>query len=76
MKNLVEAIVKPLVEHPDDVRVEAVESEGIVSIRLFVNQADIGKVIGRQGKVVSAIRKIVQAQANSENKRVHFQIVE
>ncbi len=77
MKQLIETIVKPLVDRPDDVRVEMDEQESRVTYKLMVNAEDMGKVIGKQGRVAKAIRTIVYSAAGSHHsKRVYVDIVD
>ncbi|MCM3569088.1 KH domain-containing protein [Neobacillus mesonae] len=76
MKELIETIVKPLVDFPDDVRVDAVEEENRVTYHLSVNKADMGKVIGKQGRVAKAIRTVVYAAGSSQQKKIFLEIGE
>ena len=69
MKDLVLFVVKKLAEHPDAVRVEADEQNGSVHLRLTVAEEDKGKIIGKQGKVIKAIRNLVSAAASKSGKR-------
>lgn len=63
MKNFVEYLLVRLVDNPDDLVVEEVEVEEGVEIRISVNPEDMGRVIGRGGQVIKAIRKLVQVKA-------------
>jgi predicted RNA-binding protein YlqC (UPF0109 family) len=75
MKNLVETIAKSLVEHPDEVVViEREEGRGIV-LELHVAPSDMGKVIGKSGRIAKAIRAVVKAASTKENKRVDVEIM-
>lgn len=77
MKQLIETIVKPLVDRPEDVRVEMDEQESRVTYKLSVNPEDMGKVIGKQGRVAKAIRTIVYSAAGSHHgKRVFVDIID
>ena len=70
MKELVEVIAKALVDNPDDVVVtESMKGEDIL-IELTVAAADMGKVIGKQGRIAKAIRSVVKAAAAKEDKKV------
>lgn len=74
MKELVEVVAKALVEHPDEVVVtERTEGRSIV-IELHVDPSDMGKVIGKQGRIAKAIRSVVKAASSKENKRVDVEI--
>jgi uncharacterized protein len=71
---LVEYLARQLVDDPDSVRVEEEESEGAIVLRLHVAQDDIGKVIGRQGRVARALRAVVRAGAARQRQRVLLEI--
>ena len=74
MKELVEVIAKTLVDNPDDVVVtESMKGEDIL-IELTVAAADMGKVIGKQGRIAKAIRSVVKAAASKEDKKVIVEI--
>ncbi|MBN1355192.1 KH domain-containing protein [bacterium] len=75
MKDLIEAIVKAIVDHPDDVRVNEVSGEMTTIIELRVAPSDMGKVIGRQGRTAKAIRTILNAAGMRSNRRMEFEIV-
>ena len=76
MVELVSAIAKSLVDHPDDVKVTETESASGTVIELAVNPDDMGKVIGKQGRIAKAIRVVVKAAATKENKKVAVEIVQ
>jgi uncharacterized protein len=69
-------LAKQLVDEPDAVRVEKVERDGDVVLRLHVAPDDIGKVIGRQGRIARALRTLVRASAGRSRERVLLEIVE
>lgn len=75
MKELVEFIARSLVDNPDDVQVKEVEEEGSVIIELRVAPDDMGKVIGKQGKIAKSIRTLTKAAAAKEGKRVGVEIM-
>lgn len=75
MKALVETIAKALVDHPDDVRVNAVEKERTLVYELSVHPDDMGKIIGRQGRIAKALRSVVIAASVNTDKRVTVEIV-
>ncbi len=75
MKELVEVIAKSLVDHPEDVRVEEEQEDRQVTLKLHVDEDDMGKVIGRQGRIAKAMRTVVKAAATRENKRVSVDII-
>ena len=74
MKELVETIAKALVEKPDEVVVEEVDSDGILEVKLHVADSDMGKVIGRQGKIAKAIRAVVKAASTRDDRKVFVDI--
>ena len=76
MKELVEVIAKSLVDHPEDVRVEEEQEDRQVTLELRVDEDDMGKVIGRQGRIAKAMRTVVKAAATRENKKVSVDIIE
>ena len=76
MVELVEAIAKALVDHPEQVSVREVESGQSLVLELRVAAEDMGKVIGKQGRIAKAIRVVVKAAATKMNKRVLVEIVQ
>lgn len=76
MKDLIETIVKPLVDFPEDVHVSVVEEDQRVTYHLSVNKTDMGKVIGKQGRVAKAIRTLVYAAGSSQQKKIFLEIGE
>ena len=75
MKEIVEIIAKALVDHPDQVVVEEKDEERMTVFELHVAQEDMGKVIGKQGRIAKALRTVVKAAATRENKRVTVEII-
>jgi predicted RNA-binding protein YlqC (UPF0109 family) len=75
MKDLITVIAKALVDHPEDVRVNVVEDTNSTVYELSVHSTDIGKVIGKQGRIAKALRTVVTSAAVKENKRVSVEIV-
>ncbi|MFA6984276.1 MAG: KH domain-containing protein [Sedimentibacter sp.] len=76
MGELVEYIAKSLVDNPDMVKVNEVEGSQSLIIELKVAPDDMGKVIGKQGRIAKAIRTVVKAAATKENKRVIVEIIQ
>ncbi|MBZ4672332.1 MAG: hypothetical protein JG762_562 [Deferribacteraceae bacterium] len=76
MKELVEFIVKSLVDNPDKVMLEEVEGEKTTVIELRVDPADLGKVIGKQGRTARSIRTILNAAGIKKGKRIVLEILE
>ena len=75
MKELVEIIAKALVEHPDEVVVTQKEEGKYITIELHVAPSEMGKVIGKQGRIAKAIRSVVKAASSKENQKVDVEIV-
>ena len=75
MKELVEVIAKALVDYPEEVVVTQKEDGRSIVIELHVASSDMGKVIGKQGRIAKAIRSVVKAASSKENKRVDVEIV-
>jgi len=76
LKELVEILAKALVDRPDEVYVNQVEGEQSIILELKVNPDDMGKVIGKQGRIAKAIRTLVKAAAAKEGKRVVVEIIQ
>lgn len=74
MRALLEVIAKALVDHPDSVVIEEVVQERGTTYRLSVHPDDMGKVIGKQGRIAKALRTVVGAKALKENERVTIEI--
>ena len=75
MKELVEVIAKALVDNPDEVVVTEKNEGRNTVIELHVAASDMGKVIGKQGRIAKAIRSVVKAASSKENMRVDVEIV-
>ena len=76
MKELVEVIAKALVDNPDEVVVTETQKDEEIVIELKVAAADMGKVIGKQGRIAKAIRSVVKAAASKEDKKVIVEILQ
>ena len=76
MKELVEVIAKSLVDYGMEVNVTETENEKAIVLELRVAQSDMGKVIGKQGRIAKAIRSVVKAAASKEDKKVIVEIVQ
>lgn len=76
MGELVRLIATALVDQPDKVEVNEVEGAQSIIIELRVAQEDMGKVIGKQGRIAKALRTVVKAAATKENKRVVVEIIQ
>ncbi|MEE1042347.1 MAG: KH domain-containing protein [Clostridia bacterium] len=75
MKELLETIAKSLVENPDAVTVNVVEKEDIIVLELHVGEGDMGKVIGRQGRIAKAIRTVIRSATSQSPKKVVVDIL-
>ena len=77
MKELLRTIVTPLVENPSEISIDESENEdGETVLSLKVASGDMGKVIGRQGRIAKAIRTVMKAAANKDNKKVVVEIID
>lgn len=76
MKEFVEYIVKNLVDNPDKVRINEIGGTQILIIELSVDKADIGKIIGKKGKTINAIRTLLMSVASRNKIRVSLEILE
>ena len=74
MKELVEVLAKSLVDHPEQVTVTETEQDNEILLTLKVASEDMGKVIGKQGRIAKAIRAMVKAAASRTDKKVIFEI--
>ncbi|PID85410.1 MAG: RNA-binding protein [Chloroflexi bacterium] len=76
MKELVEFIVKSLVDNPDEVHVDAFDERSETILELSVAAEDMGRVIGKNGRVINSIRTLVQVSAAKEGRRVSLEVLE
>ena len=76
MKEMLEALVKSLVDFPDKVEIKEVPGDKFTTLELRVDPSDMGKIIGRQGRIIKAVRTLMKAYATKENKRLTVEIVE
>ena len=76
MKDLVEVIAKSLVDHPEEVVVTQTEESNAILVELKVAPSDMGKVIGRQGRIAKAIRTVVKAASSKGDKKVVVEILQ
>lgn len=76
MKEFVEYIVKNLVDNPDQVRINEVGGTNTLIIELAVDKSDIGKIIGKKGKTINAIRTLLMSVASRNGIRVSLEIIE
>lgn len=76
MKQLVEFIAKSLVEHPEEVTVSVVETDNETVFQVKVSESDMGRIIGKQGRIIKAIRAVTKAAAIKAGIKVQVEIVE
>ena len=76
MKELVEVIAKSLVDYPEEVVVTETENDKTIVVELHVASSDMGKVIGKQGRIAKAIRSVVKSAASKSEKKVIVDIVQ
>ncbi len=77
ISGLVETVVRPLVEFEDDFEISSFEESGkTIVVELRVNEADAGKVIGRQGRIIKAVRTIARAAASQEDAHVEVELID
>mgnify|MGYP000636765953 CR=1 FL=1 len=75
MVDLVRDILKAIVDHPEAVEVKEVEGERAAIIEVKVAPEDVGKVIGREGRIINSLRQIVRAAAGKDNKRITIELL-
>ena len=76
LKELTLHMARAVVNNPDEVQVEEVEGASMIVLELRVNQEDMGRIIGKQGRTAKAMRTLLNAKATRENKRATLQIME
>ncbi len=75
MKEFIEYVVKALVDHPEAVEVNQLEGEKTVVLEVKVASEDLGKIIGKQGRIANALRTIIKAAGMKQNKKVSLEIL-
>ncbi len=75
MKELLNVIVKNLVDNKDDIKINEYVENDVIILELTVSTDDVGKVIGKQGKIAKAIRTVIKSAASYENKKVIVKII-
>lgn len=76
MKDTLNYIISAIVEKPDEVRVTEEENEGVVNFSIKVAPDDMGKIIGKEGKVIKAIRNLMRIPAVLQNKKIYITLAE
>lgn len=76
MKDTLQSIITAIVEFPDDVVITETEAEGVVTLTIQVNPTDMGRIIGKNGKVIRSIRNVMKIPAIKQSKRIDISLVE
>lgn len=76
MKEMLEIIIKNLVANPDQVEITQTQEENVINFAVKVDNQDMGKVIGKQGRIAKAIRTVAKAIATKEDKKINIEFVE
>lgn len=76
MKEILETLIENLVEHKDEVTITQKEESNIVKFEVKVNESDMGKVIGKQGRVAKSIRTVMKSVAGKEHKKVSVEFLD
>jgi predicted RNA-binding protein YlqC (UPF0109 family) len=76
MKELIEYISKTLVDHPEELRITEIEGERTIVFELRCNPEDVGKIIGKSGKTIGAVRTLLSTVAARQNRRAVLEVVE
>jgi uncharacterized protein len=76
MKDTLEFIIKELVDTPEEVEITESEEDGITNLTIKVAQADMGKIIGKEGKVIRSIRNVMKIKAMKQNTRINISLAE
>lgn len=76
MKNTLELIIKGIVDNTDKVEISEEENQGVVNLTVKVDPEEMGKIIGKEGKVIRAIRNVLRIQAMKENKKIYITLAE
>lgn len=76
MKKALKYIVSQIVENPEKVEINEQEENGMINFTITVDPADMGKIIGKNGKVIRAIRNVIKISAIKQNKKINISLVE
>ena len=76
MKDTLSYLVRALVDNPESVQIDETEDDGVVNLTITVAKDDMGRVIGKEGKVIRSIRNIMKVKAIKENKRISVSLAE
>ncbi|MFC4387375.1 KH domain-containing protein [Gracilibacillus marinus] len=75
MNTLIETIIKPLVDHPEAIEIKEINEDSKIVYKLSVHPDDVGKVIGKNGRIAKSIRTVVYAAGMKSNKKVYLDIM-
>ena len=75
MKEVLETIIKSLVDAKDDVHIDEIENEKNITLKVKVAEGDMGKIIGKQGRIAKSIRTVMKAVANKEHKKASVEFI-
>lgn len=76
MKDILYTLIASIVQHPDDIAITETEEEGIISLAITVHPEDMGRIIGKNGKVIRSIRNVMKIPAIKQNKRIDIHLSE
>lgn len=76
MKDLAEFVVKNIVDHPNDIVIEEVSEPNSILLKLNCHKDDMGKIIGKEGKIIKAIRNLLKIRGLMEGKKIELQLIE
>ena len=76
LTGLVDSVVRPLVDHEEDLEIASHDEDGTLVIEISVNEEDTGKVIGRQGRVIKSVRTLARAAASRNDMQVEVEILD
>lgn len=74
MKDLLEYIIKSIVQKPDEVEIKEIPGQGFTTLKISANESDYGQIIGKRGKIIKALQALVQARSSKENKRYFVKV--
>lgn len=76
MKDILLTLIKPIVDNPEDVQVEETDDNGFVTLTVTVNKDDMGKIIGKEGKVIRSLRNVMKIPAMKQGKKINISLSE
>ena len=76
MEKLVRSLVTPLIDHPDEMKIDVETSDNSISVTIHVINEDMGQIIGKHGRIANALRTVLKAVGARNHKKVYVEIVE